>query len=276
MKLIDFDGAFAKYAHEWAHERMKVEKNLDAVEAEIPELYREWLNRPAAFLNGATPTDYFRHYDTPDKLIGLMKEYYAAGIAVPDPLFERLDDMGKPAIGPLTALAADEDVPTALRMTALNLLIELEAQEPMALCLKLIDGKARQDELADVAAELLSSLGARVVPAMLERLDSASDDAMDTYLDLLCNFPGDERIYNYTVERFLRLADRRALYATYLAKLGDERAIEPLLRVMGLSELNYLDYLEVRNAIEALGGNAPADDRSFEGDPAYESLKNMS
>ena len=145
----------------------------------------------------------------------------------------------------------------------------------MALCLGLIDRRAREDELADVAAELLSALGARAVDAMLERLDAASDEALDTYLDLLCNFPGDERIYKLTVERFLRLADQRALYANLLAKLGDERALEPLKRVLSLSDLDYLDYLEVANAIEALGGEPPSVDRSFEGDPAYESLKNL-
>jgi hypothetical protein len=78
-----------------------------------------------------------------------------------------------------------------------------------------------------------------------------------------------------TVERFLRLADRRSLYANFLAKLGDERALPALLRVAQLSDLNYLDYIEIVNAIEALGGERPARERSFDGDPAYESLKNL-
>ncbi len=275
MKPIDFDRMFADYAHTWVHERMKVEKNLDVIEAGVPDLYRAWLEKPQSFLDGATPAEYFRRYTTPEDLIALMEEYRAAGIAVPDPLLERLDDMGAAAIRPLVALAGNENEDVALRMTALNLLIELEAEEPLPLCLDLIDHREAEDELADVAAELIAALGDRAAPAMLERLEGASDAATDTYLDLLCNFPGDERIYELTVKRFLRLADRRALYANFLAKLGDERALEPLFRVIALSDLNYLDYLEVRNAIEVLGGDPPAGDRSFDGDPAYESLKNM-
>jgi hypothetical protein len=276
MNPIDFDRAFAEYAHAWVHERMRTEKNLDAIEAEVPDLYRAWLKAPAEFLGGLSPEAYFAGFETPESLIGLMREYQAAGVPVPDPLRERLDDLGAAAAKPLTALAADEGADKSLRMTALNLLIELGAREPMALALSLVDRREHQDELADVAAELLMALGEAVVPHMLERLDGASDAALDTYLDLLCNFPGDERIYTVTAERFLRLADRRALYASYLAKLGDERALEPLRRVLALSDLGYLDYLEVRNAIEALGGEAPDDDRRFDGDPAYESLKNMS
>ena len=38
MKPIDFDRMFADYAHTWVHERMKVEKNLDVIEAGVPDL----------------------------------------------------------------------------------------------------------------------------------------------------------------------------------------------------------------------------------------------
>lgn len=276
MKPIDFDRLFADYAHAWVHERMKVEKDLDAIEAQMPELYSAWKDRPQAFLDGATPAEYFARFDSPEALIRLMEAYQTAGVAIPDLLMERLNDMGQAAVQPLTALAADENEDAALRMTALNLLIELEAKEPLELCLNLIDRREPEDELADVAAELVSALGAVAMPAMKERLEKASDAALDTYLDLLCNFPGDERIYKLTVERFLRLADKRSLYANLLAKLGDERALEPLQRVVWLSDLNYLDYLEVVNAIEVLGGEPPAVERAFDGDPAYESLKNMS
>lgn len=275
MIPIDFDRAFSEYAHAWVHERMKTEKNLDRIEAEMPDLYLKWLKEPADFLGGISPEAYFARYETPEALISLMREYQAAGVALPDALLDRMDDFGQAAAAPLTALAADEHADASLRMTALNLLIELESEEPMALCLDLIDRRSKEDELADVAAEVLSALGERAVKPMLERLDTASEDALDTYLDLLCNFPGDERIYKLTVERFLRLADQRALYANLLAKLGDERALEPLYRVLSLSDLSYLDYLEVVNAIEVLGGERPKDERSFDGDPAYESLKNL-
>ncbi len=168
MKPIDFDKAFADYAQAWARERIDQGEEMDAVEAAIPQLYRDWLNRPAPFLNGVAPADYFRACGAPAALIDLMKAYYAAGISIPDPLLECLIAAGEGAVSPLCRVAADQDAPVSLRMTALNLLIELEAREPMALCVALVDGRAREDELADVAAELLAGLGASAVPAMLE------------------------------------------------------------------------------------------------------------
>jgi len=43
---------------------------------------------------------------------------------------------------------------------------------------------------------------------------------------------------------------------------------------MDMNDISYLDYIEIVNAIEALGGEVSAD-REFNGDPYYESLKKM-
>ena len=39
-------------------------------------------------------------------------------------------------------------------------------------------------------------------------------------------------------------------------------------------DINYLDFVEISSAIEALGGDRPAE-REFAGDPYYESLKRV-
>ena len=44
--------------------------------------------------------------------------------------------------------------------------------------------------------------------------------------------------------------------------------------MLELQELNYLDYLEIRDAIEELGGEVKTE-REFAGDEYYESMKNM-
>ena len=71
-----------------------------------------------------------------------------------------------------------------------------------------------------------------------------------------------------------RDAERRGLYAGLLADMGDERAVEPLKEAAALSDLRYLDYLEIRDAIESLGGD-PGQPREFNGDPDYETMRNM-
>ena len=44
--------------------------------------------------------------------------------------------------------------------------------------------------------------------------------------------------------------------------------------MLKLTDLNYLDYIEIRNAVESLGGD-PGEERTFYGDPDYEAMRNL-
>ena len=276
MTLIDFDEKFHQYLHGWMEKNAARYPRVEDMEAQMPEVYLRFINQRASWLEGGkTPAEYFADMADPQALTSMLIEYERQGISAPQLLLERLVALGEAAVPPLMALARDQAACPCLRATALNLLIETGSAAPMADCLDLVDGRAEEDEVADVAAELLQALGEKPVPMMLDRLADASPSALITYLDLLCNFPGDERIYEYTVREFLHRPGQRAMFAALLGKLGDPRAIEPLARTMEMDDINYLDYLEIANAIEMLGGEAGARDRDFTGDPYYESLRQM-
>lgn len=275
MKLIDFDQRFHEYLHQWMEKNASRFPRVEDMEEQMPEVYLRFVNQRADWLEGKSPAEYFAAMGDPAALVNMMYEYERLGISTPDLLLERLVALGQASVPALMALMRDEGACPCLRATALNLLIEIGTDAPMEDCLRLVDARRQEDEVADVAAELLQALGAKPVPHMLARLESASPSALATYLDLLCNFPGDERIYQYTVREFLRRPEQRAMFASFLGKLGDERAIEPLRRAMVMDDINYLDYLEIANAIEMLGGEAGERDRDFSGDPYYESLRQM-
>ena len=58
-----------------------------------------------------------------------------------------------------------------------------------------------------------------------------------------------------------------------LAKLGDERALPELISAAQEEKLPYLTFIEIRNAIEQLGGTCP--ERDYEEDPEYEALREL-
>lgn len=232
-----------------------------------------WLNSPAAFLGGEAPGLYFQKFDNASELVRWMLAYIDADVPVPDPLVERISDLGERSVKPLLRVTADEGASAQSRVMAFNLLKEIECGDaPLEICLKTIDRREEEDEVADVAAELLETVGGSCVEPILERMAEVSDAAKETYLDILCNYPGDERIYTYLMEAFQSHDDKRALFASYLGKLGDARAVNCLKETLIDPELNYLDYLEIRNAVEMLGGTVEID-REFAGDPYYEALK---
>ena len=271
--ILDFDANFAAYCEKWMQMNKNKFKNIEQMEDAMPEVYMRWLNSPAAFLEGVAPSMYFEKFNDPQMLVNWVTEYEAAKVPVPDLLLERIADLGKHSLYPLMRAARDSDNSVQTRMTALNLLKEIDCgEEPMEICMDIIDRREEDDEIADVAAELMANMGAGVVKPILERFEEVGDAAQETYLDILVNFPGDSRIYDLLMNAFLTHTEKIALYASFIGKLGDDRALDTLKKALNLTDISYLDYLEIRNAVEMLGGVVETE-REFAGDPYYESLK---
>ena len=275
MKCINFDRAFERYMAEWMKENSeKYKDDMDVIEDMMPDVYLEFLKKPADFLDGVAPQDYFEQFDNADMLVNWLCDYIAQGVAVPDLLLERVTALGDPAEKSLLALIARDDLPEETQMTAISLLREMESKAPMQRYIDYIASLEEPSDKGDLCAEALMSMGESVVEPILAALSGAGQTGRDIFADVLSNYPGDERIYELMIERFVTRDERRALFASYLAKLGDERAIPMLKEAAQSPDINYLDYVEVVNAIEALGGERPPE-REFSGDPYYESLKQV-
>lgn len=275
MKCINFDRAFERYMAEWIKENSeKYKDDMDVIEDMMPDVYLEFLKKPADFLDGVAPQDYFEQFDNADMLVNWLCDYIAQGVPVPDLLLERVTALGNPAEKSLLALVARDDLPEETQMTAISLLREMESKAPMQLYIDYIASLEEPSDKGDLCAEALMSMGESVVEPILATLSGAGQTGRDIFADVLSNYPGDERIYELMIERFVTRDERRALFASYLAKLGDERAIPMLKEAAQSPDINYLDYVEVVNAIEALGGERPPE-REFSGDPYYESLRQV-
>lgn len=275
MKCINFDRAFERYMAEWIKENSeKYKDDMDVIEDMMPDVYLEFLKKPADFLDGVTPQDYFEQFDNADMLVNWLCDYIVQGVPVPDLLLERVTALGNPAEKSLLALVARDDLPEETQMTAISLLREMESKAPMQRYIDYIASLEEPSDKGDLCAEALMSMGESVVEPILATLSGAGQTGRDIFADVLSNYPGDERIYELMIERFVTRDERRALFASYLAKLGDERAIPMLKEAAQSPDINYLDYVEVVNAIEALGGERPPE-REFSGDPYYESLRQV-
>ena len=275
MKCINFDRAFERYMAEWIKENSeKYKDDMDVIEDMMPDVYLEFLKKPADFLDGVAPQDYFEQFDNADMLVNWLCDYIAQGVPVPDLLLERVTALGNPAEKSLLALVARDDLPEETQMTAISLLRETESKAPMQRYIDYIASLEEPSDKGDLCTEALMSMGESVVEPILATLSGAGQTGRDIFADVLSNYPGDERIYELMIERFVTRDERRALFASYLAKLGDERAIPMLKEAAQSPDINYLDYVEVVNAIEALGGERPPE-REFSGDPYYESLRRV-
>ena len=275
MKCIDFDKQFERYMRDWmTRNAEKYNNNMDTIEAMMPEMYMEFMEKPASWLDGMSPEAYFEQFDDAGMLVDWMCAYYEQGVPVPDLLLERITSLGDAAQEKLLALPFGENVPHEAALTAISLLRELESTAPMQAYIDFICTLDEPDEKGDMCAESLLNMGDVVVEPILAALDGAKQTARDIFADILSNFPGDDRIFMLLMERFEHCEDRHALFASYLAKFGDDRALPVLLAAALDDRTNYLDYVEIVSAIDALGGERPPE-RDFNGDPYYESLKRI-
>ena len=275
MKCINFDSQFDKYVQRWMTENRSRFKNVDEMEAQMPDVYLKWINMPADWLDGQTPALYFDQYDDAPMLCKWMLKYIRSDIPLPDQLLERIAALGEASVDSLMDIAFDREQSDEARMSALGTLEQIQSPRTMNGLISLITHtRDDESEMSNLAGEMLVSLGAQVMPAVVEAMLAARPAHGLVLLDVACNFPGDERVYDYALRLLRSMPDKRALIASYLGKLGDARAIDELMPMLELQELNYLDYLEIRNAIEELGGEVNIE-REFAGDEYYESMKNM-
>ena len=84
----------------------------------------------------------------------------------------------------------------------------------------------------------------------------------------------DDRIYDILIREF-RTGDEVPMHASYLAAYGDERALPVLLEYIDRDDINYLEYQELKYAIEALGGEYTRP-RDFSEDKYYQEIMEQS
>ena len=275
MNCINFDQRFEQYMGVWMKNNAeKYKNNMDVIEGMMPDVYMEFLAKPATWLGGKAPQDYFEQFSDAKMLVDWLCEYERTGVPVPDLLLDRIGELGARAEAPLLALLDDSSAPDAAVMTAVSLLREIESTAPMQRYIDHIAALTEPDERADMYCESLLSMGEAAVAPILHALPAAGEAGRDLFADILSNYPGEEESFRLLMERFERCDDRRALFASYLAKFGDDRALPALRRAAEDPQVNYLDFVEISSAIEALGGERPAE-REFAGDPYYESLKHV-
>ncbi len=273
MPIINFDDHFAEYMSAWMKDHEDQYENYDEMEEDLPKIYLSFLNTRASWLGSVSPGSYFTQFEDPKVLVDWMNQYCAEGVPLPEPLLEQIVFVGKPCEKRLTALLQDEEADRVAKMTAVELLREMDSSVPKMLYIRWQLNREEKDELKDNAVESLCIMGPEVVQPILQSFDQANDAGQEAFMEVLVHYPVQEKVFQTALDFFNRKKDKRALFAGYLAKIGDDRALPDLIRAAGETDLPYLTFIEIRNAIETLGGNCP--EREYADDPEYEALRQM-
>ena len=275
LTCIDFDELFSKYLMNWMSEHEKAFLGKpDELEACMPEVYEQFLQCPAEECGGLSPIQYFAQFDDASELISCLLQYHDMSVPVPDILLERIVELGKPSEQALFSLVSDTRLDEELRIIAVSLLRELDSSLPLELY---ADALARAEEnsgLTEAFADSLLHMGKPAVNLIRRLYREATETGKEAFLDILSANDDDAEVFGLVAERFGRSNKNLGLYASYFTRIGDPKALEILYEAAQRQGLDYLDYIEIVNAIDALGGEMPPE-REFSGDPSFEALKHL-
>ena len=264
MKLYDFDGMFDKRLSEY------ISKNVGKYKEEewedmIPEMYAKFGNTVLKSL-GTSPNGYYAAM-SPEELVKCLRAHVKNGVPVSEFLCKAIEArLG--CEGMLLPLL--ENGEEGLKQYVVNILGSSPAAIPVYM--RMIEREGDED------------FKNQCVDFIKENADLVKEQALENYkngvekplmLEILSKVKErDGRVYDILLAEFLSGEDV-PMHAGYLASYGDERALPYLLEKIDEEGISYIEYQELKYAIEALGGEYTKQ-RDFSGDEYYDLIHSHS
>lgn len=258
MKLIDFDGLFDEKLAVYMDENKGkyTERQWEDV---IPRLYQKFGDTYVAKVK-CTPKEYYAKM-TDGELAETLLAHLKEEVPVPEFLCNEIEGRGN--VDPLLPLLESKDSQTV--SYAVNIM--LADKRAYATYFKLLrEGELDADVLDDIVDVLKSDA------------DSVKEDALALYkegkgteyaLEILSRVKErTEEIFEILIKEFLCAEEQTPMRASYLAAYGDDRALPHLLSRIEDRTIGFVEFQELKYAIEALGGEYD-DPRDFSADKDY-------
>lgn len=270
-KLIDFDALFAEYLSEWYAGNKDKYADFGDLEEAAAGIYGQWVKLPLKQAGGVPPAEYFGRIGGPKELVALTVRYVMSDLSPPILLCDRIAAVE--GCVPLLAQIIKLNENTELTVMAANILTEMQSEAAFPAYIDWIFDKNKNAELIALAVEKLTAGAETAGPMLLERLETAPADieSLKNIADILVHYNKDGRIFDI-LAKLLNEGGDLPLYAAYLGKYGDKRALPLLMEYGGKQSVNYLEYIELRNAVEVLGGELK-NEKDFRNDKYYKALK---
>lgn len=263
MKLIDFDEKFSVFILDWLKAHEESYKNYDDMEDDIPHIYQHFVSSPMDYLDGQSPREFFSKFEDFDSIIKLVRAYTEHETSIPDLLIERLYEVASDF--ELERLIGDENQEIA--MLAIDALRGRGSLAALDKYLELAFDENTDSALFDSVIESLDEIGEASYDRLMLNLPFANDRAKLGFISILSKQKGNETLFKEALSLFVKRRDFAQELSSYISRLDDERALPLLIERAGDSSTGYIDYIELRNAIESLGGEAP--EREFDENQEY-------
>ena len=258
MELMDFDGLFDEKLAVYMEEKKNkyTEREWEDV---IPRLYKKFGDTYVAKV-GCTPKEYYARM-TDEQLVQTLSAHLSQDVPVPEFLCNELENRNNVEI--LLPLLDSEDAAT--QAYAVNLILDDKRAYDgyfSLLCNEDADVDVR-DDIADIFKHNADEVMDKALKAYREGV------ATEYMLEILSRVVArSEEIYTILRDEFLSAGERTPMRASYLAAYGDARALPLLMEKIEDRSIGFVEFQELKYAIEALGGEYD-EPRDFSADKDY-------
>lgn len=267
VKIIDLDALFDSYISDYVYKNVGKVKP-EEIENNIPVLYTKFGDEKLKELDGLTPNTYYSQFSAED-LLDALSNHLKSDVSVSDFLCEAIIDNNKSSS--VISKLLDKELEEEFTLYLLNFLSDIGGELPLVRLVEMVLYE-ESEPIREVATQILGGVADEVKGQILSAFSDSSDLVKADLVDILSNCDKDERVFKILVDEFTVHTENLPLYASYLSKYGDERALPYLLEAIENPKISYPDFEELRFAIESLGGEYTKQ-RDFSNDKYYKKIK---
>lgn len=273
-QLINFDEKFQEYLEDnldlSSLDNLSDDEKFEQGYLMSNELYDNFLQEPATWLNGETPQNYFDNMEA-SELLNLFVEYGNSEVPMPDLLTLAIENNKEYLEDDVFEILKDESYNQNIRVLCIMILESMNSVKFVDYLFKLQMNRKPTDELADRAFDTLLCMDKKIIkPLANEYFDECNTSGKDTLLEILAKPKCSENVFNYVLQCLLNNSSKREIYAKYLGDINNKKALPVLTQVALDTYSDYVSYMEIRVTIEKLGGKCPK--RDFKNDPYFKQL----
>lgn len=264
MKLYDFDGMFdAKLADYIAKNQGKYKE--EQWEQIVPELYAKFGDTYIKSV-GDTPNGFYAKMSDED-LVKALQTHIKQQVPVSEFLCKAIDSRNCQSLLLPLLNGSDDELSYAMSILGAD---DLAIPRYLEILLDPTTELERKNDCVDLIKQKADNVKEQCLDAYQKGIER---EYMQEVLSR-CVLK-DDKIFDILIKEFRSDGDNIPMHASYLAAYGDERALPYLLDAIDDENISFIEYQELKYAIEALGGSYEKE-RDFSSDPYYEVIKSHS
>lgn len=270
MKFENLDKLFELYVQEAVRKNKEKYSSHEALEDDLGMLFNRFENVRIKTLDGKTPKEYAAELREDGEIFDYVSKCLENNIEVTDTICDEVV-RAEGATEYLNGLLYENNKDA--KLLAVLLLKEIDDEEVEDIFISVLTNDEMPDEVKTVAFEYLSDGDDCVPEKILEIINSVPEKNQGILVEVLSNFKGRKDVF-YWLVTMLQRAEDVPTYAGLLGRYGDPSAIDILKSFASEFDINYVEFVEIRNAVEELGGEM-TEEKDFSDDPYYKYINHI-